>query len=174
MSVVVRQEEARDRETVYFLVKEAFAHAEHTDGSEHELVNALRKSKAYIPTLSLVAETGGRVVGHIMFTKAAVGTATVLALAPLSVLPEYQRQGIGTALIQEGHRLAGELGYGWSIVLGSETYYPRAGYLPADTFGIHPPFPVPRENFMACKLVDHAPAVYGTVRYAREFGIEEQ
>lgn len=171
-TVVIRQEEAKDHHTVYFLVKRAFETAEHADGNEQDLVNALRKSKAYLPALSLVAEIDGRLAGHILFTKAHVGDAVVLALAPLSVLPEYQRRGVGTALIQEGHRTARALGYGWSIVLGSETYYPRAGYLPADIFGIQPPFEVPRENFMACKLLPGAPAIHGTVRYAKEFGIE--
>lgn len=171
--MVIRQEEARDHSTVYSLVKRAFETAEHADGNEQDLVSALRKSKAYIPQLSLVAETDGTLVGHILFTRAEVGDAAVLALAPLSVLPEYQRQGVGTALIREGHRIAGELGYGWSIVLGSETYYPRLGYLPSDAFGIKAPFEAPRENFMACKLAESAPAVRGTVRYTKEFGIGE-
>lgn len=171
--MVIRREEARDEGAIYEVVKNAFATAEHTDGNEHDLVNALRKGRAYIPELSLVAEIDGKIVGHILFTRAEVGDAAVLALAPLSVLPEYQRQGVGTALIREGHRLARELGYGYSIVLGSETYYPRMGYLPADTFGIQAPFDVPRGNYMVCKLADSASAVQGTVRYAKEFGIGE-
>lgn len=170
--MVIRREEAKDEREIYALVKRAFETAEHADGNEQDLVNALRKGEAYIPALSLVAETDGKIVGHIMFTKAAVGDAAVLALAPLSVLPEYQKRGIGTALIREGHQTAGELGYGYSIVLGSETYYPRMGYLPADTFGIKAPFDVPRENFMACRLADGAPPVHGTVRYGKEFGID--
>ena len=106
-----------------------------------------------------------------MFTKAKVEDTVVLALAPLSVLPEYQRQGVGTALIKEGHRIARELNYGYSIVLGSEKYYPRVGYVPADLFGIKAPFDVPRENFMAYKLKDDAGKVCGVLKYAKEFGI---
>ena len=169
--MVVRKETAKDHDMIYWVVKNAFASAAHADGNEHDLVNALRKGEAYIPQLSLVAEMDNGIVGHIMFTKADVGDAPVLALAPLSVLPEYQGQGVGTALIQEGHRIAKELGYGYSIVLGSETYYPRMGYLPADTLGIRAPFDVPRDNFMVCKLLETAPAIHGTVRYAKEFGI---
>lgn len=170
--MLIRKEKASDYETVYSVVKAAFNGAEHSDGNEHHLVNALRKSDAFIPELSLVAETDGRLAGHILFTRAAVGDDPVLALAPLSVLPEYQRKGIGTALIREGHRIAKELGYAYSVVLGSEKYYPRTGYLPADRFGIKPPFDVPGENFMAFKIKRNAPAVHGTIRYAKEFGID--
>ena len=170
--MLIRKEEPRDYEKVYAVVKRSFACAEHTDGNEHDLVNSLRKSDAFIPELSLVAETDGKIVGHIMFTKAKVNEETVLALAPLSVLPEYQRKGVGTALINEGHRIASELGYAYSIVLGSETYYPRTGYLPAQEFGVTAPFDVPSENFMAYKLKDDASALCGTLKYAKEFGVE--
>lgn len=170
--MIIRQEEQKDYEDVYALVKAAFESAEHADGNEQGLVTALRKGSAYLPELSLVAEINGKLVGHIMFTKVKVGESVQLALAPLSVLPGYQRQGIGTALIKEGHRIAQELGYDYSIVLGSEKYYPKMGYLPAKNFGILPSFEVPDENFMACKLTENAPAVSGVVRYAKEFGID--
>lgn len=169
--MLIRKETAQDYDMVYAVVKEAFLHAEHTDGNEHNLVNMLRKGRAYIPELSLVAEINGQIAGHIMFTKAIVGTAAVLALAPLSVLPKFQRQGVGTALMLEGHKSARELGYGYAVVLGSEKYYPRAGYVPADVFGIKAPFDVPRENFMALKLAENADNVHGVMRYAEEFGI---
>lgn len=64
-----------------------------------------------------------------MFTRAKVGEDTVLALAPLSVLPEYQGMGIGISLIKEGHKIANRLGYEYSIVLGSQRYYPKTGYI---------------------------------------------
>ncbi len=167
----IRKEEKKDYEIVYSVVKSAFDSAEHADGNEQDLVNALRKGDAFIPELSLVAEIDGKIAGHIMFTKAEIGNNVVLALAPLSVLPGYQRKGIGTALINEGHRIARESGYEYSIVLGSEKYYPRTGYLPADQFGIKPPFDVPGENFMVYKLKEDAPDIHGTVKYAKEFGI---
>lgn len=169
--MTIRKEETADYQAVHSVIKQAFDSAEHADGNEPELVSRLRKGKGFIPQLSLVAEIDGKIVGHILFTEATVGNRTVLALAPLSVLPEYQRQGIGTALIKEGHRIARESGYGFSVVLGSENYYPRAGYLPADAFGIRPPFDVPGENFMACKLDENAPDVSGVMKYAEEFGI---
>ena len=168
----IRKEISTDYETVYSVVKRAFESAEHADGNEQDLVNALRKGDAFIPELSLVAEVDGKIVGHIMFTKATVDGKTVLALAPMSALPECQRKGIGKALIREGHKIAKELGYTYSIVLGSEKYYPKSGYSPAEGFGIKAPFDVPNENFMACKLVETDVTIHGTIKYAPEFGIE--
>lgn len=167
----IRTEQPADQQAVYDVVKRAFETAAHRDGNEQDLVNALRDSDAFIPELSLVAEQGGKIVGHILFTKVQIGTQQALALAPLSVLPEYQQQGIGSALISEGHKRAALLGYSYSVVLGSETYYPRMGYVTARTWGILPPFDVPDENFMAYRLREDAPEVSGIVRYAAAFGI---
>ena len=169
--MIIRQETQKDYETVGEVVKSAFESAEHSDGNELELVRALRKSQAFIPELSLVAEITGKIVGHIMFTKIRIGDAEELALAPLSVLPEYQRRGIGTELIKAGHRIAKKLGYGYSVVLGSAAYYSKTGYLPAGQFDIRPPFDVPDENYMVCRLDEEAPSVNGVVRYAKEFGL---
>ena len=106
----IRRETPDDYEEVYALIMEAFASAEHADGTEQDLTAALRKSAAFIPELSLVAEANGRLAGHILFTKITIGGREALALAPLSVRPEYQRQGVGTALMDEGHRIAKEIG----------------------------------------------------------------
>lgn len=169
--MLIRQEQPADREAVCHLVAEAFASAEHADGTEQDLVAALRDSQAFLPELSLVAELNGELAGHILFTKAAVGGTEVLALAPLSVKPKYQRQGVGTALIARGHEIAAELGYPYSLVLGSSTYYPRAGYVPAARFGIKAPAGFPPEHYMAARLLDSARPVSGPVRYAKEFGL---
>ncbi|WMT42125.1 N-acetyltransferase [Paenibacillus sp. D2_2] len=169
--MLIRQETSKDYNAVYNLVKEAFASAEHSDGNEQDLVAALRNGAAFVPELSLIAEIDGIIAGHILFTEAKVGNDIVLVLAPLSVLPEFQKRGIGSALIKEGHKIARELGYQYSLVLGSETYYPRYGSLPAEQFGIEVPDGMPSVNFMAIKLQDNAKPVSGAVTYAKEFGI---
>lgn len=86
----IRQEMPTDYDAVYQVVKEAFANAEYTDGDEQNLVVRLRKSKSFVPELSLVAVEDEKIVGHILFTRAVVNGIEGLALAPLSVLPEYQ------------------------------------------------------------------------------------
>lgn len=169
--MLIRQELPNDYDEVYHLIKEAFETAEHCDGNEQDLVTALRQGTNFIPELSLVAEIDGKLVGHILFSKARVGDQTVLVLAPLSVRPNVQKIGIGTALINEAHKIARQLGYSYSLVLGSEQYYPRFGYVPAKKLGITIPNGIPSANFMAIPLSEDAPPISGTVIYAKEFGL---
>lgn len=114
--LIIRQENKNDYEEVYNVIKTAFETAEHSDGNEQDLVVALRKSDNFIPELSLVAVIDNKIVGYILFTKIKIGKQEELALAPLGVLPEYQKQGIGRTLIQEGNKKAKELGYHYSVV----------------------------------------------------------
>jgi predicted N-acetyltransferase YhbS len=174
VGINIRKENIEDRDEIYNIIKESFKSAEHSDGSEQDLVNRLRNSDSYIHDLSLVATCNKTIVGHIMFTKISIENKDLktesLALAPLSVLPKYQRQGIGSRLISEGLSIAKNLGYKSVVVLGSEKYYPRFGFKEAKEFGINPPFDVPSENFM---VIDLEPAslkyVNGVVKYAKEF-----
>ena len=167
----IRKETENDYKEVYNVVKTAFETAEHSDGNEQDLANELRNSDNFIPELSLVAIENNKIVGYILFTKIELGNNTEIALAPLAVLPEYQKQGVGSKLIEEGHKIAKKLGYHFSIVLGSEKYYPKFGYVPAIQYGIEAPFDVSSENFMAKKLNDTNTEIKGVVRYAKEFGI---
>lgn len=167
----IRPEEPRDYPHIRQVVSRAFETAAHSDGHEAELVGQLWDDPSYIPALSLVAAWDGCIAGHILFSRIRIGEADEVALAPLSVSPEYQRQGIGTALVREGHRIARALGYGYSVVLGDPAYYAKMGYIPADTFLIYPPFCVPRENFMAVRLHAGAEPICGQVVYVKPFGI---
>ena len=169
--IEIRQESQKDYEEVYMVVKTAFETAEHSDGNEQDLVVALRNSDSFIPELSLVAVKEDKIVGYILFTKIKIENHEEIALAPLAVLPEYQKQGIGSMLIEQGHKIAKKLGYHYSIVLGSENYYPKFGYIPATQYGIQAPFEVANENFMAMKLNDTDIEITGVVQYAKEFGI---
>ena len=166
--MIIREEQTQDYNEIKELVRLAFESAEHSDGNEYNLVDMLRKSDGFVKPLTLVAEDNGELVGHILFTEVQVGDHIGLALAPLSVLPKAQGKGIGTMLMNEAHDLAKTLGYGFSIVLGSEKYYPRVGYLPAVDFGIIPPFDVPSENFMVLFLSKEPHTINGTVQYVKE------
>ena len=167
----IRQENKNDYEEVYNVIKTAFETAEESDGNEQDLVVNLRKSDNFIPELSLVAVKDKKIVGYILFTKIKIGDNVELALAPLGILPGYQRQGIGEKLIKEGHKIAKDLGYHYSVVLGSNKYYPKFGYEKASNYGIKAPFEVLDKNFMAIRLNDSNEEIKGTVKYAKEFGI---
>lgn len=168
--MIIRQETTSDASAIYELVKTAFSSAEHSDGNEQDLVVLLHKSPSFQPALSLVAEENAKIIGYILFSEIKIGGKTAIAPAPLAVLPEHQRKGVGLALLAEGHRIAKNLGYGISVVLGSETYYPKAGYVPASQFGIVCPFEgVPDENYMALPLQEPAGHWNGTVTYDKAF-----
>ncbi len=154
----IRQEEENDHESVFQLIEEAFRNMEHSDHQEQFLVEKLRVSDAFIPELSLVMEDDdGEIAGHILFTKIRIENASEsfesLALAPVSVMPDFQNQGIGSQLILHGHHIARELGYQSVILLGHEKYYPKFGYEKTSNFGISFPFEIPEENGMAIELV---------------------
>ncbi len=167
----IRQENINDYEQVYNVIKTAFETAEHSDGNEQNLVTTLRKSKSFIPELSLVAVNENKIVGYILFTKVKVGDSTELALAPLAVLPEEQRKGIGSSLIKKGHTIAKQLNYNYSIVLGSNKYYSKLGYIPASKYNIKAPFEVEDDYFMAIKLNENTKTINGIVEYDEAFGI---
>jgi putative acetyltransferase len=139
-------------------------------GGEARLVDGLRAEGAHVPELCLVAEEDGRVVGHVMFSRAALGSGhVVLVLAPVGVLPERQGAGIGSALMREVLARAGETGYGLVVLLGHPAYYPRFGFEPAGALGIESPYDVPPEAWMALRLPAYEPAMRGLVTYADAF-----
>jgi predicted N-acetyltransferase YhbS len=142
--------------------------------NEGRLILALRKTQEFIPELSLVAEVGGKVVGHILFYPIKIknndASYDSLCLAPMAVLSEYQRQRIGSQLVKEGLKRARDLGFKSVIVLGHAAYYPRFGFEPASRWGIRPPFEVPDDVFMALELVkDGLKDIHGAVEYPPEF-----
>jgi predicted N-acetyltransferase YhbS len=174
MKINIRQENKKDHQAVFNLIEKAFKREVYSDHQEQFLVKRLRKSTAFIPELSLVAEIDNQIVGHILLTKIKIKnnqhTFRSLALAPISILPEYQNQGFGGKLIEFAHKKAKSLGYGSVILLGHKGYYPKFGYQQADMFGITLPFDVPKENCMAIELIKNGlKDVYGMVVYPKEF-----
>ncbi len=166
--MLIREEEEKDFNNIREAVKSAFLSAEHTDGNEYNLVSQLRKSDGFVKKLALVAEEDGKIIGHIMFTEAKIGESLGVALAPLSVVPTSQNKGIGTKLMNKAHEIARKMGYEFSVVLGSEKYYPKVGYKIAKDYGVFPPFDVPSENYMILYFTDNCSKINGTVEYAKE------
>jgi len=146
--MLLRAEEDDDHDSVYVLNSSAFDTA-----AEAKLVNALREQAR--PVISIVAELDGRVVGHILFSPVSLSghpRLKLTGLAPMAVLPEHQRLGIGSALVREGIGQCRQLGFEAVVVLGHPEYYPRFGFSPASDFGIDSEYGVPENTFMAIEL----------------------
>ncbi|MBY0596379.1 GNAT family N-acetyltransferase [Bacillus bingmayongensis] len=173
MNIKIRQELEKDYSRAEEVVKQAFLNEAFSDQKEHKLVNRIRKSDAFIPELSLVA-VDKEIIGHVLLFKVKIvdGDKSVdsLALAPVSVAPEYQKKGIGSLLISNVLRKAKELGYHSVIVLGHKDYYPKFGFKLASLWNIRAPFDVPDEVFMAMELTGNAlQNVQGIVQYSEAF-----
>ena len=168
MDVKIRKEEEKDYKRVYEVNRLAFQQE-----NESKLIEKIRKGENFVPELSLVAEIDDEIVGHILFSKInIIGDAIFrsLALAPMAVIPEFQKQGIGGKLIKKGIEKAKELGFDSIIVLGHKEYYPKFGFQKASKWGIKCPFDVPDEVFMAIELANKAlENKAGTVKYPKEF-----
>jgi predicted N-acetyltransferase YhbS len=167
--MIIRTENKQDFASVYELNKQAFGQTEESD-----LVDKLRESDRFVPELSLVAKIDSKIVGHILFTKVFIRSEGInkesLALAPMAVLPELQKEGIGKQLTKRGIEKAKSLGYESIVVLGHAEYYPKFGFMPASKFGITAPWKVPDEVFMALELKDDAlKNVSGMINYAQAF-----
>lgn len=175
IDVIIREERQKDFEKINQVVKAAFKNVEQTDHTEHLLVERLRKSQAYIPALSLVAQTPqGEIVGHLLLSKAHIINGSqsfeVLALAPLSVAPSFQRNSIGSKLIEVAHQRAKKLGYAAIVLLGHKDYYPRFGYKKASLFGVSFPFNAPDDCCMVAELRKNAlRGISGVVCYSQAF-----
>lgn len=140
--------------------------------AEAELVDRLRA--ACPEALSLVAEVEGRVVGHILFTPVVIEAQPPLVgmgLGPMAVLPDLQRQGVGSALVRRGLELLRERDVPFVIVVGHPEYYPRFGFERASRHGLASPWDgIPDEAFMVT-ILDPAQVsgATGVVRYRPEF-----
>ncbi len=163
--MIIRRERADDRPEIFAVVSDAFA-----GGAEIQLLRGLFAAREYIPELSLVAESEqGTILGYTIATRAWVGESRSLGLGPLAVQPGYQNQGVGSALMAATIAGANELGESTLVLLGSFDYFPRFGFVPADSLGISSPDASWGSHFMALALAAHQPGLHGQFRYAQPF-----
>jgi putative acetyltransferase len=168
--VIVRCEDTddtREQRAIHSLNAAAFGRLDEAD-----LVDSLRGECAVL--LSLVAEVDRRIVGHILFSRMSIetneGSVSAAALAPVAVLPDHQRRGIGERLIRRGLDLLRGRGERIVIVLGHPNYYPRFGFSSEKARSLESPFPP--QAFMAMELSPGAlDGIRGKVRYAAAFGL---
>lgn len=163
-TIAIRDERPGDDAAIADVTVAAFRSVEVSNQTEHYIVDALRKAGAL--TISLVAEHNGRVVGHIAFSPVTMtdGTEGWFGLGPVSVFPDYQRQGIGGALIERGlERLKSQNAHGCCLV-GHPEYYRRFGFRNVDGLGLED---VPPEAFFALSFDGKTPQ--GSVEFHKAF-----
>jgi putative acetyltransferase len=163
----IRLEEKEDHQDIRRVNELAF-----DQPTEADLVDALRTNAH--PHISLVAIIEGRIVGHIFFSPVSIESETssfsAMGLAPMAVLPEFQNQGIGSRLVEEGLKKCRELGQSIIVVMGHPNYYPRFGFIPAHLKGLRSEYDVPDDTFMVLELTENALAGRrGLVKYHPEF-----
>jgi putative acetyltransferase len=162
----IRPERPADIAAVRDVNQQAFGTA-----AEATLVDAVRTQAN--PIVSLVAEDGDRIVGHILFSPVTIEGRTdqlMMGLAPMAVLPDRQRQGVGTALAEAGLEQCRLLGAAGIVVVGHPEFYPRFGFVPASRFGLKCEFEVPDDVFMAAEFVENALRIPGgMIRYHPAF-----
>jgi putative acetyltransferase len=165
--IQIRKEKPKDVEAIRQVCDRAFEQPQ-----EGEVVEGLRRNCE--DRLSLVAVDQNRVVGHIFFSPVTVesGDRLILGmgLAPMAVLPEFQRQGIGSELVRAGVAALRQKGCPFIIVLGHADYYPRFGFERASQCGIRSEWDVPDDAFMVLVLDDaKMEGISGIAKYRPEF-----
>jgi putative acetyltransferase len=163
----IRDERPDDTAAINRITASAFAQARYSSGTEPRIVEALRE--ASVLTVSLVAVSDdGRIVGHVAFSPVRIGgkAGRWYGLGPVSVMPEMQRQGIGSALIREGLARLAALDANGCVVLGDPAYYGRFGFVsdPALTYG-----GTPSPHFQRLVLKGEPPS--GDVGYHAGFDV---
>jgi predicted N-acetyltransferase YhbS len=161
LSWITRAETAADLAAIREVNLQAFGRA-----YEPDIVEALRADpEAWLPGLSIVATTGdGDVVGHVLLSRSHLDDTPILTLGPCAVLPPYQRQGVGSALIRAVLTAARAKGEHLVVLLGHVSYYPRFGFKPASSFGISAPSFENDPHLMALPL-DSTPVPSGSIRH---------
>lgn len=162
----IRPESEADRAAVRAVNEAAFETA-----TEADLVEALHRKD--VSLISLVAEVDGRVVGHILFSPVSLAERAdlnLMGLAPMAVVPDHQRNGIGSALVRQGLERCKDLGSRAVVVVGHAEYYPRFGFVPADRYALRCEYDVPADVFMVAELETGAlNGVSGLIRYDDAF-----
>lgn len=156
----IRLEKEKDHREVENLTREAFWNVYRPGCVEHYILHTFRKDPAFVPELNFVMEKGGRIIGHVMYARSEICAddgrrIPIMTFGPISIAPEYKRQGYGSRLLRHSMQAARQLGAGALAITGDIAFYGKAGFVVASTKGIHY-FAEPRDAevpyFLICEL----------------------
>lgn len=170
LTLNVRPEENNDAKEIAEVTEAAFGTAR-----EARMVDAIRDSDGYVPELSVVAEYDGAIVGHAMLSYVTLreNGRRLLELGPVSVRPDQQGRGVGSALIEKLIAEADAHGEPLVFVLGRPAYYPRFGFRPASSMNLRPEEGgIPDAAFMAIPLRHYDEHIKGTVVFPEAYSVE--
>lgn len=168
--LTIRRETPEDATAVGDLLDAAFDHAPGTHRSvESVLVEELDAEGDVIGDLSFVAELGGEIVAQVLCSRATMGEHESVALGPIAVRPDLQRQGIGAALMASVIATADQRADPAIVLLGDPDYYGHFGFAPGEAHGIQSPDPSWGEHFMVKRLRAWRPELAGQFRYPSAF-----
>lgn len=139
MDLLIRNERKNEYRAIEELTREAFWNLYVPGCSEHFLLHIMRESTDFIPELDFIAESDGKIVGNIVYTRGKIiGTKSneVICFGPISVLPDYQKQGVGSALIKHTFEKAKAMGFTAVCIYGDPRYYHRFGFRCGEKFDI--------------------------------------
>lgn len=139
---IIRNEQLKDYREVEELTKKAFWNVHAPGCDEHYLVHVMRTHEDFIPELDFVIEKDGVIIGNIMYTKAWLTDRDgeekeILTFGPISILPEYQREGYGKALLEFSFAKAKEMGYDAIVIFGHPHNYISRGFKSCKKYNVH-------------------------------------
>ena len=157
--IEIRQEDILEQKETENVVREAFWNVYSPGCCEHYLVHKIRRSGSFVPKLNLVAICSGMIIGHVINIKSYIEgddgkRHEVLSLGPIAVLPQFQRIGVGRALLAKVKEIAAGLGYKAVMLCGDPAYYAKQGFYPAEKFRIRNADNMYAEALQICPLGD--------------------
>ena len=180
---IIRREVPADYRETENVVREAFWNVYHPGCLEHYVLHTFRSRQNFVPELDLVMEKDGKIIGQIMYVRAAIKAddsrnIPVLTMGPIGILPAYKRQGYGKALLDYSLKAAGEMGVGALCIEGNLDFYGKSGFVVASSMGIHY-YAEPREAvvpYFLCRELQpgYLQGVTGTYHTPQEYFVDAQ
>ena len=140
-NITIRPETESDDRAVENLTREAFWNVYRPGCMEHYVLHCFRTDPAFVPELDLVMELNGTLIGHIMYARSEIACSDgralpIMTFGPISIAPEYKRQGYGKCLLDYSMEKAKEMGAGALAITGNILFYGKSGFVPAKSKGI--------------------------------------